>query len=312
LPVVARADPTRGAAQYGLLLGCFGVGAVLGATLLSSHVRRLGLENTVIASTVIFAATLLVLAWLPIFGLWCAVLLAAGAAWLAVLSNLNASAIAVVPAWVRARALAVYLLGFFGSMAVGSLLWGELADRLGPPLSLTLAAAWMLTSIAAAPRLRLPITDGMDLEPSRHWPEMVLESKPDLELGPMLVTVEYRVDAHHCQEFVEAMRPMRQARLRTGALRWDLFRDFSDPGRFMEVFLTESVVEHLRQHERVTEADRQIEARVHAYQRGDTVPVVTHLVGGFHQANGRCAGVNADRSELERFSTDRPSTVGRE
>ena len=179
-------------------------------------------------------------------------------------------------------ALAVYLLAFFGGIASGSVLWGEVANHLGTSLALTISAAWVLTGLSAAVRFRLPTVEAPDLEPSRHWPEMVLLADADLERGPVLVTVEYRIDTRHSEEFVEALQPLRQARLRSGALRWDLFQDAAEPGRFVEVFLVESVVEHLRQHERVTEADRQTQERVQALHRGDAPPVVTHLVAGVH------------------------------
>jgi quinol monooxygenase YgiN len=104
-----------------------------------------------------------------------------------------------------------------------------------------------------------------------------------LERGPVLVTVEYRVDPARTPEFLDAIRPLRAARLRDGAFRWDLFQDAADPARIVEVFLVESWVEHLRQHERVTEADRTIQEHLLALHQADTPPIVTHLVAGLHR-----------------------------
>ena len=106
----------------------------------------------------------------------------------------------------------------------------------------------------------------------------------ELQRGPVLVTVEYRIDPARAGEFLDAIRPLRAARLRDGAFRWDLFQDFADPARIVEVFLVESWVEHLRQHERVTEADRIIQEHLLALHQADTPPRVTHLVAGLHRA----------------------------
>jgi hypothetical protein len=201
------------------------------------------------------------------------------------LTQLNATAQAAVPRWVRARALAVYLLIFYGGMAAGSVLWGFVADHAGVALALTASAAWMLVSLLATIRVRLPEGEGTELEPSRHWPEMAAPCMK-MECGPVLVTVEYRIDSALTPEFLDAVRPLREARLRDGAYRWDLFQDAADPARIVEVFLVESWVEHLRQHERVTEADRIIQERLLALHQGDTPPIVTHLVAGLHRAEG--------------------------
>jgi hypothetical protein len=184
-------------------------------------------------------------------------LVPAGAAWLAALTRLNAAAQASAPRWVRARALAVYLLVFFGGMAAGSLLWGVVADRAGASVTLTASAAWLLIGLLAGLRFCLPLGEGTDLEPSRHWPEMAAMPGLERDRGPVLVTVEYRIDPARTGEFMDAVQPLGQARLRDGALWWEVFQDAADPAHLVESFL----VEHLRQHERVTEADRVVQSR---------------------------------------------------
>src|SRR5262249_15403686 len=180
-----------------------------------------------------------------------------------------------------------YLLVFYGGMAAGSVLWGFVADHAGVALALTASAAWLLVGLLAIIGFRLPEGEGAELEPSRHWPEMAAAPGMDLERGPVLVTVEYRIDPARAGEFLDAIRPLRAARLRDGAFRWDLFQDAADPARIVEVFLVESWVEHLRQHERVTQADRIIQERLLALHRAGTPPAVTHLVAALHRAAGK-------------------------
>jgi MFS family permease len=309
LPILIKQDPSLGPAHYGILLGCFGAGAVIAVVLLPALVRRVGVDRTVTVAFLVLAAMTLAVAWLPDYSLRCGLVLLAGAAWLAALTRLNATAQAAVPRWVRARALAVYLLVFYGGMAAGSVLWGFVADHAGVALALTASAAWMLVGLLATMGFRLPEGEGAELEPSRHWPEMAAAPCVELERGPVLVTVEYRIDPSRAGEFLDAIRPLRAARLRDGAFHWDLFRDAADPARIVEVFLVESWVEHLRQHERVTEADRIVQDRLRAFQQANTPPVVTHLVSGLHRATRAGQTTEADSKALEP-ATPSPSGTG--
>jgi hypothetical protein len=162
-------------------------------------------------------------------------------------------------------------------MAAGGVLWGTLADHLGASWALSASAAWALTGSLVALLFRLSNDAGAGLEPSRHWPDVAAAPGVELEHGPVLVTVDYRIDPERRSEFLHAIRPLRQARLRDGAVGWELFQDATDPGLYVETFLDESWLEHLRHHGRVTEADRVIEERVQALLREP--PVVRHLVG---------------------------------
>jgi hypothetical protein len=246
------------------------------------------------------AAMALAVAWSPYYLLWCVLVLFAGAAWLAALTQLNATAQAAIPRWVRARGLAVYLLVYYGGMAAGSILWGFVADHAGVVPALTASAAWMLVGLLATTGLRLPEREGAELEPSRYWPEMAAVPSMELDRGPVLVTVEYRIDPARTRGFLDAIHPLRAARLRDGAFRWDLFQDAADLGRFVEAFLVESVVEHLRQHVRVTEADRIVQERLRAFHQADTPPAVTHLVAGLHRAakDTQTGSPNANATEV--------------
>jgi len=179
---------------------------------------------------------------------------------------------------VRGRALAVYLLVFFGGMAGGSALWGAVATHTGPRPALGLAAAGLVLGLGATARHRLATGEGLDLAPSRHWPAPALIDESEGDRGPVLVTVEYRIGAGDGEAFARAMHDVRRVRLRDGAVRWDLFNDAADPLRYFETFVVESWAEHLRQHERMTMSDRAIEHRARAFHQGSGPPIVTHLI----------------------------------
>jgi len=107
-------------------------------------------------------------------------------------------------------------------------------------------------------------------------PVVVEEVGTDLSQGPVLVTIECFVMSQRAAEFVEAMHQYGRIRRRDGAYRWGIFRDTELTNRYLEIFLVNSWAEHLRQHERQTRADRELEGRIQGYLAGE--PVVRHLV----------------------------------
>jgi predicted MFS family arabinose efflux permease len=171
LPAVAREHADWGPAGYGVMLGSLGAGAVLGTLLLPAVRRGTSADVLVAGGTIVFAACAAGVALFPSLGARCLLLFPAGAAWLAGLTTLSSSAQSLLPAWVRARALSVYLLVFFGGLAAGSVLWGLVASPLGVPLALLASAGCMVVALTAGLRYRLPAGSLPTAEPSRHWPE---------------------------------------------------------------------------------------------------------------------------------------------
>jgi quinol monooxygenase YgiN len=193
-------------------------------------------------------------------------MLATGVAWIAILSALQVAAQMTLPAWVRARGLAAFVVVFMGGMAIGSVLWGQVATRIGIPDTLTIAACGALIAIALTWSFKLGHEGRtIDHRPTMDWPAPVLAETPEPDSGPVLVTIEYHVQPDKRSEFVSAMQALREVRRRNGAYFWDLFHDSADPTRFIECFMDESWLEHLRQHERVSVADREIQQHAKLY-----------------------------------------------
>jgi MFS family permease len=278
LPLVARQEMGLSATEYGLLLTFIGLGAIAGAVLLPRARRTFSVDASVVMAMLLFAAAIIGLAMAP-GRAWAAVaMLLAGIGWIAVLSSLAVGAQSTSAGWVKARALAIYLMVFFGAMALGSTVWGFVAGIIGVDFTLAAAAVGLAIASAATARFRLAAADGLDLAPSMHWPAPQLATEIAHDRGPVMVTVEYRVDPEQPQAFVKAMHAVRRARRRTGALEWGLFEDAADPGRYVEYFIVESWLDHLRQHERVTISDRRLQNAAHAFHIGAEPPVVSHLV----------------------------------
>jgi hypothetical protein len=155
--------------------------------------------------------------------------------------------------------------------------WGVLADATSVRASLLAAAAFLVAGLATLPRWRLRGGESPDLRPFQ-WPEPPVAVEPHPDRGPVLVTVEYFVDPERGEEFATAMEPFGRIRRRDGAYRWGLYVDVARPGRYVEVFLVESWLEHLRQHMRPTHSDRLLQEQVRAFHIGPEPPVVTHLI----------------------------------
>jgi quinol monooxygenase YgiN len=165
-----------------------------------------------------------------------------------------------------------------GAITLGSLLWGALADGIGISGTLVIAAGGLAAASILTVRWRLPAQETADDTPSLHWPAPVIAGSIPDDRGPVMVTIEYRIDPARGAAFAEVLERMSHVRRRDGALFWEHFADTADPSRHMEAFISESWLEHLRQHERVTHADRALEDELRTYQVGDKAPVVTHLI----------------------------------
>lgn len=294
LPVVVRGQMQGGAGQYGMLLGCVGIGAVSGALLLPKLRARLDRDLLVLLATLALALSLVGLALLRSWVLLPLAMLVNGFAWITVLSSLQIAAQTAVPAWVRARALALYIMVFSLGMAAGGLCWGALAQRSTPTLALLVAAVGSVVAGLLVWRVRISGTEELDLRPAGHWPAPELSVAVGHDRGPVLVTVEYRIDAADRVAFHACMRLLGRVRRRDGAVLWGVAEDVASPGVHLEYFVTASWLEHLRQHERITADDRAVQEQLRTLHRGERHPVVRHFVGGSDALDGVVPHTHSD------------------
>jgi MFS family permease len=260
-PLIVRRELGRGPEIYGLLLTCIGIGAVIGAMLLPRVRAKISRDALVAGSSTLYALAALALAYVQNIGLLAVAMLATGVAWISILSALQVTAQMTLPEWVRARGLASFFVVFMAGMALGSILWGQVATGIGIPAALTIAALGMVAAIGLTWRFKLGQHQVLDFRPTLDWPAPVLAETPEPDSGPVMVTIEYRVQPAKRAEFVAAMQAVREMRRRNGAYFWELFHDSADTARFVECFMDESWLEHLRQHERASVSDREIRQR---------------------------------------------------
>jgi hypothetical protein len=171
-------------------------------------------------------------------------------------------------------------------LGAGSALWGTIAEHVGIPQTLLVAALSLALGLAVEARYPVGLGEGLNFEPSIR-PGPIVFSEPHSEHGPVLVTVEYYIDPQKEAEFNVAMLELGRFRRRDGAVDWGLFEDVAEPGRYLETFVVESWGEHLRQHERATIADRQISELTNSFHLRDIPPVVSHLLYAYYQETER-------------------------
>jgi predicted MFS family arabinose efflux permease len=277
LPLITRTRVAGGPALYGVLLGVIGASAVGGAFILRRLREKLGADSLVAAATLgtALATAMFALARQPATAIVASFI--AGASWIAAVASLNVSAQVALPEWVRGRGLAMYVTVMFGALSIGSAIWGELAVISGLPGALLLAAAGAVIAIPLTWRWKLQTGANVDFSPSLQWPDPVTTHAIEADRGPVLVTVEYRIDPKNRSAFLHAVGQNSRQRRRDGAYDWGIFEDSADEGRFIETFLTDSWLEHLRLHRRVTKADGISEHAVRRFQIGDG-PKTTHLI----------------------------------
>jgi MFS family permease len=277
LPLVARQMLGGTAGFYGILLGAVGAGAIIGAVLLPRLRQRLNADGLVLVAAVITAVVMALLSLAPPQWLAVLLLLALGGGWIIALTSLNGAAQGVLPNWVRGRGLAIYLMVFNGAMAAGSLLWGLIAQEIGVAATLLAGGVGLLVISLVFHRIRLPEGEA-DLQPSNHWPEPLLNTPVENDRGPVMIQVEYRVRPEDRPQFLRTLQRLSRVRRRDGAYAWGLTEHTADPQCVMEWFMVESWAEHLRQHQRVSHADADLQQEALQFHIGPEKPVVHHFL----------------------------------
>lgn len=280
LPLVVQGIEGGGATLYGMLLTLIGTGAVAGALTLPNLRARLEASAMAASGTIGTALAMIILATAASPALAYAAALLGGFSWIAVLTTFNVSAQTALPNWVRARGLAVNLMVFFGAMAFGSALWGQVATVTSTPTALLISATGLLIALGLTYRVRLGQGEGLDLTPSMHWPapEVAIADEGLTDRGPVMVEVEYRVRPADREAFLAAVHGWSGERWRDGAYSWRIFQSAEDPELWVEAFMVSSWEEHLAQHDRVSKEDQDRQNAVRAFDTRDDGPVVRHLI----------------------------------
>ena len=282
LPVIVRETLNSDAFVYGVMLGCFGMGAVFGALLNARLRARFSNEAIVRGAFTLFAVSGSILAFSQETLVSGAALIASGLSWVLALSLFNVTIQLSSPRWVVGRVLALYQTGTFGGMASGSLIWGFLAERAGPETALLGASVLLVIGALIGLRLPLPEFGGLDLNPLNRFKEPATRFALNYRSGPVLVMVDYEINRSDIPEFLSAMSQRRRVRIRDGAQQWALLRDLHHPEHWSESYHVPTWGEYIRHNERRTNADAELADRLRRLNRGPGAPIVHRMIE--HQA----------------------------
>jgi MFS family permease len=296
LAVVAKRDLNQGAMGYGILNGSLGAGAVIAAATLARIRQRVPTDHIIAVSTFYEAAALLVLARVHRPSIVIAALVVAGFCWTSTMASLNTSVQLSVPAWVQARALGTYMMTFQGGLALGSVLWGAIAERTSTPIALMASAAGLAATYPLVRRFRILRGGVPDTSPRRGGravPQLAPFAETDADhedadpaqAGPVRISIDYRIPVDNYAEFTRRIHQLRSVRLRDGALRWGIYRDAADPERLNETFIMESWLDFLRSRERMTASDDRIRQQVWTLHRDAEPPRISYQIYAREVAN---------------------------
>jgi len=278
MPLIARDRIGGGALGFGVLLGAYGIGAVIGA-LSTARLRaavnvewlaRIGMlamaGGTILAG---LAQSMIVI--LP-------AMVAAGAGWVVTLSTFNVVVQLAAPRWVVARCLSIYQMSAFGGMALGSWMIGALADL--SSVTTALVAAGLAQAIFTTLGLRLPLpeTDNLNLDPLEHWMEPATAVPVQAQSGPVTIVIEWRIAPEHAIDFLRLMNERSRIRRRDGARHWALMRDLADVTQWVERYDVPTWLDYIRHNNRRTHADVDNMEQLFALHQGADRPRVRRLL----------------------------------
>jgi MFS family permease len=267
MPLVARDLLHGGAQTYGIMLGAFGMGAVIGALNIGEIRRRLSGESAIRACALSMGGAIAAVALSRQPVLTAAALVVAGAVWMLAVALFNIGVQLSAPRWVAGRSLAAFQASIAGGIAIGSWGWGHLTNIAGVETALLVSAGLMLVS----PLLGLWL--GMPRVGARNEDAEVLED-PEVRLsltgrsGPLVVEIEYRVAQDNARAFHNVMQDVQLSRQRNGAYGWSIARDIADPELWTERYHCPTWLDYLRQRNRSTQSERALHQTAIAFHIG--------------------------------------------
>jgi MFS family permease len=278
MPLVARDLIGGGAFVYGVLLGAFGIGAV-GGGLASSLLRQLVTSEWIVRMTSILLAIGAAMTGASTsLAVTIVALMLAGAAWVLALSTFNVTVQMATPRWVVARALSLSQMAAFGGMAIGSWGFGIIAEHRNVGAALTAAAVLQVGGLLLGFWLPLPQVEDLDLDPLRTWVEPKTAVPVEPRSGPVVVTIDYRINEGNVDHFLAAMNERRRIRRRDGARHWTLLRDLADATLWIERYHVATWLDYLRHNQRRTKADADNTELIMTLHVGPDAPQVRRML----------------------------------
>jgi MFS family permease len=242
---------------------------------------KVSVDSLITGSIGLLAVVIFTTGYIRDFAILCIVLGLGGVAYITILSKFYTIGMKSAPKWIGARVLAVYLLILNGGLAVGSVIWGTIANTFGIPVTLSVASLALAATIIARKRYSITLLDDLDFTPaSDHWslpPELSVDlSQNDSQA---LITIDYKIDPKLSDKFEQSVRELGRILKSEGMAYWELFQDTADIGHYIEIRIADTWTDHMRQHERVTKNVQVMEDRIRELIKDGPQPIISHYIG---------------------------------
>lgn len=283
LPLLAKHDLGLDSIGFGLLLGSFGVGAIIGGIVILPRLRpKASVESLITVSIALLAIVTFTMGYVQVFELACVVMGLGGIAFITILSKFYTIGVKSAPKWIGARVLAVYLLILNGGLVVGSVIWGTVANTFGIPITLSVASVALAATIIARKGYSSTLLDDLDFTPaSDHWslpPQYSID--PSQVDNHALITIEYnKIDPKLSDEFQRNVHELGRMLKSEGMAYWELFQDPADTSHYIEIRIADTWTDHMRQHEYVTKNVQDMENRIRELIKDSPQPIISHYIG---------------------------------
>jgi MFS family permease len=283
LPLLAKRELGLDSTGFGLLLGSFGMGAIVGGIVILPRLRsKASVESLITGSIALLAIVTFTMGYVQGFVILCIVMGLGGAAYITIISKFYTIGIKSAPKWIGARVLAVYLLVLNGGLVVGSVIWGTVANVFGIPITLLVASLALGATVIAKKRYSSTLLDELDFTPaSDHWslpPQSLVD--PSQNEKQALITIEYnKIDPKLSDEFEQSLHELGRLLKSEGMAYWELFQDPADIGHYIEIRIADTWTDHIRQHEYVTRNVQVMENRIRELIKDCPQPLISHYIG---------------------------------
>jgi MFS family permease len=288
LPLLAKHELGVGSMGFGLLLGSFGMGAIVGGIVILPRLQpKASVESLITGSIALLAIVTFTIGYVRDFGILCIVMGLGGVAYITVISKFYTIGMKSAPKWIGARVLAIYLLILNGGSVVGSVIWGTVANVFDIPITLLIASLALAATIIAKKRYSSTLLDDLDFTPaSDHWslpPQSLID--PSQNENQALITIEYnKIDPNLSDEFEQNIHELGRTLKSEGMAYWELFQDPTDIGHYIEIRIADTWTDHIRQHEYVTKNVQVIENRIRTLIKDCPQPIISHYIGKSSQS----------------------------
>jgi len=282
LPLLAKNELRLDSTGFGLLLGSFATGAIIGGIVILPKLRpNISVESLITGSIGLLAIVIFATGYTRDFTILCIIMGIGGVSYITILSKFYTIGMKSAPKWIGARVLAVYLLVLNGGLAVGSVIWGIIANSFGIPVTLSIASLALGVTIIARKRYSTTLLDDLDFTPaSDHWSlPTELAVDPPQNDSQALITIDYKIDPNLSDEFEKIVRELGRILKSEGMAYWELYQDTTDIGHYIEIRIADTWTDHMRQHERVTKNVQVMEDKIRALLKDGPQPIVSHYVG---------------------------------